>query len=330
MIISIFIKIFFMLNIGVAGAGHLGKIHLKLLQQSSRYNLVGFFDSNPETANFAKELGYQYFDNLQELLDSVDMLDIVTPTTSHFEIAKKAIENKKHIFVEKPITQTIEEAKTINEMAKEYGVLGQVGHVERFNPAFQAVSKFIDNPKFIEIHRLAEFNPRGTDVPVVLDLMIHDLDIILSLIDSEVEEIRSSGVSVISETPDIANARIQFKNGCVVNITTSRISMKNMRKTRIFQRDAYISIDFLEKKSEIIRMEDVVDDNIEEYSMILENAENKKKKIYFEYPKIEPNNAILQELEEFADSIEKESSIKVTLQDGYKALELAHKIIAHF
>ncbi|CAI9429567.1 Virulence factor mviM-like protein [Candidatus Ornithobacterium hominis] len=319
-----------MLNIGVAGAGHLGKIHLKLLQQSEKFNLIGFHDTDRQTIEFAEKMGYQYFENLQDLLDQVDVLDIVTPTTSHFKIAEQAIKNKKHIFIEKPISQSLKEAAFIKKMAEEYGVLGQVGHVERFNPAFLAVQEQIKNPKFIEIHRLAEFNPRGTDVPVVLDLMIHDLDIILSIIDSGVKEIRSNGVAVVSETPDIANARILFENGCVVNLTTSRISMRNMRKTRIFQRDAYISIDFLEKKSEIIRIEDAEENSTDEFSMILENAEHVKKKIYFEYPKIEANNAILQELEELADSINHGKPIKVKLEDGYKALELAYQIIDNF
>lgn len=320
-----------MIKAGVAGAGHLGKIHLKLLQQSSKYELVGFYDLDVENAKkLEAELGYTFYENLEDLLAEVEILDIVTPTLSHFDLAQKAIAHGKHIFIEKPITNTLEEALKIKRLLDENGLKGQVGHVERFNPAFTAVAETIKEPLFIETHRLAEFNPRGTDVPVVLDLMIHDLDVILSVVKSPVKEIRSSGVCVISETPDIANARVVFENGCVANITTSRISMKNMRKSRFFQKDAYISVDFLEKKSEIIRMEDATAENIDEFSMVLENAEKQKKKIYFEKPEVEPNNAILDELETFADSIENDAPIKVTIGDGINALKLALDIIDNF
>ena len=320
-----------MIKAGVAGAGHLGKIHLKLLQQSTEYELIGFYDTDAQNARkLEEEFGYKFFDRLEDLLVEIDMLDIVTPTLSHFELAKTAIAAGKHIFIEKPVTNTLEEAKEIQKMLQGSGLKCQVGHVERFNPAFTAVSETIKNPMFIETHRLAEFNPRGTDVPVVLDLMIHDLDIILSVVNSPVKEIRSSGVCVISETPDIANARIVFENGCVANVTTSRISMKNMRKSRFFQRDAYISVDFLTKNAEIIRMEDATPENTDEYSMILENAENQKKKIYFENPDVQPNNAILDELNSFADSIQNDTPVKVSIGDGIRALELAIDIIQHF
>ncbi len=323
-------KIFFMLKIGVLGAGHLGKIHLKLAKQSDKYQLVGFYDANKENAkNVSNEFGYKAFDTISELIDAVDVVDIVTPTLSHFECAKEAIEKGKHIFIEKPITKTVQEAEAIRNLVKKHQVKGQVGHVERFNPAFSAVKNVIKNPMFIETHRLAEFNPRGTDVPVVLDLMIHDIDIILSVVNSKVKNIHASGVSVISDTPDIANARIEFENGCVANLTASRISMKNMRKSRFFQKDAYISVDFLEKKSEIVRMKDVPD-NPDEFAMILQNAEGVKKQIYFENPEIEQNNAILDELESFADSINKNTKPIVTLHDGTEALKVAQLIIDNF
>ncbi|MBT8321849.1 MAG: Gfo/Idh/MocA family oxidoreductase, partial [Eudoraea sp.] len=235
-----------MLKVGVLGAGHLGKIHLRLLQESPKYELIGFYDPDAIIGkHVAEEFGYTYIDNLNALIDAVDVVDIVTPTLSHFDCAKKAMEKGKHIFIEKPITKTLEEAEEMLRLQKKFQVKGQVGHVERFNPAFKAIKNNIANPMFIEAHRLAEFNPRGTDVPVVLDLMIHDIDIILSVVDSEVKQINASGVSVISKSPDIANARIEFENGCVANLTSSRISLKNMRKSRFFQRDAYISVDFL-------------------------------------------------------------------------------------
>ncbi|MDB0603232.1 Gfo/Idh/MocA family protein [Tenacibaculum maritimum] len=319
-----------MLKAGVLGAGHLGKIHLRLLQQSDKYELVGFYDPFTENAKkIAKEFGYKHFTSIDELIDSVDVVDIVTPTLSHFECAKQAIEKGKHIFIEKPITNTLLEAEAIRTLASQKHVRGQIGHVERFNPAFIAAKEMINTPMFIESHRLAEFNPRGTDVPVVLDLMIHDIDIILSVVDSKVKNVHASGISVISETPDIANARIEFENGCVANLTASRISMKNMRKSRFFQRDAYISVDFLEKKAEVVRMKEVPE-NPDEFAMILQNAEGIKKQIYFDNPNVTPNNAILEELESFADAINNDQTPVVSLKQGTEALRIAQMIIDSF
>ncbi len=319
-----------MLKAGVLGAGHLGKIHLRLLQQSNKYDLVGFYDADEENAKrVIDEFGYRYFKTIDELIDAVDVVDIVTPTLSHYECAKKAIKKGKHIFIEKPITNTVEEAETIRTLVAEHGVKGQVGHVERFNPAFLAVKDKIENPMFIETHRLAEFNPRGTDVPVVLDLMIHDIDIILSVVNSPIKHISASGVSVVSETPDIANARLEFKNGCVANLTASRISLKNMRKTRFFQRDAYISVDFLEKKCEVVKMKDAPE-NPGDFDMILQNAEGIKKQIYFDNPTVESNNAILDELETFANTINNNTKPIVTLHDGTEALRIATMVINQF
>ncbi|WGK64875.1 Gfo/Idh/MocA family oxidoreductase [Croceiramulus getboli] len=319
-----------MLKAGVLGAGHLGKIHLKLLKQSPAYELVGFFDADQEaSAKIESELGYTSFPTMEALIAACDMVDVVTPTSYHFECAKKVIEAGKHLFIEKPITQTVEEAEELLALAKKHRVKGQVGHVERFNPAFMAVSHTINNPMFIEAHRLAEFNPRGTDVPVVLDLMIHDIDAILSVVKSKVKQISASGVSVISDTPDIANARIEFENGCVANLTASRISMKNMRKSRFFQRDAYISVDFLTKKVEVVRMKDAPEDP-DDFAMILQNAEGIKKQIYFDNPEVNANNAILDELEAFAKAIHEDSTPVVSLEQGTDALRVAKQVIANF
>lgn len=319
-----------MLKIGVLGAGHLGKIHLRLLQQSKKYELIGFYDENHDNAEkIAKEFGYKRFSTIARLISAVDVIDIVTPTLSHFKCAKVAIKSGKHVFIEKPISNTVEEAEEIIALAIANKVKGQVGHVERFNPAFIAVKDNIKNPMFIEAHRLAEFNPRGTDVPVVLDLMIHDIDAILSVVKSEVKDVHASGVSVISDTPDIANARIEFENGCVANLTASRISLKSMRKSRFFQKDAYISVDFLEKKCEVVKMKDAPD-NPGDFDMILQNAEGLKKQIYFENPEIEQNNAILDELDSFADAINNDTSPIVTLEHGTNALRVAYQIIACF
>lgn len=324
------IKSIIMLKVGVLGAGHLGKIHLRLLNQSEKYELVGFYDPIEDNAkNVAKEFGYKAFDTIEDLINAVDVVDIVTPTLSHFDCAKEAIEKGKHIFIEKPITKTVEEADALILLSEKYNVKGQVGHVERFNPAFTAVKDSIQKPMFIETHRLAEFNPRGTDVPVVLDLMIHDIDIILSVVQSEVKNISSSGVSVISDTPDIANARIEFENGCVANLTASRISLKNMRKSRFFQKDAYIAVDFFEKATEVVKMKDAPEIP-GDFDMILQNAEGIKKQIYFENPVVEANNAILDELETFADAINNNTTPIVSLKQGTEALRVAQQIIDNF
>lgn len=319
-----------MLKAGVLGAGHLGKIHLRLLNQSDKYQLIGFYDADEANAKKVEaEFGFKYFNSIEALVDAVDVVDIVTPTLSHYDCAKLAISKGKHIFIEKPITNTVQEAEAIRTLVAEHGVKGQVGHVERFNPAFKAIKDQIQNPMFIETHRLAEFNPRGTDVPVVLDLMIHDIDIILSVVNSKVKHISASGVSVISDTPDIANARIEFVNGCVANLTASRISLKNMRKTRFFQKDAYISVDFLEKKCEVVKMKDAPEQP-GDFDMILQNAEGVKKQIYFDNPEIPNNNAILDELETFADAINNNTKPIVTLHDGTEALRVATMIIDQF
>jgi predicted dehydrogenase len=319
-----------MLKAGVLGAGHLGKIHLRLLNQSKKYNLIGFYDADIENGKKVEaEFGYKFFHTIEDLIHAVDVVDIVTPTLSHYDCALQSIAKGKHIFIEKPIAKTVEEAEHIRAILAEHHVKGQVGHVERFNPAFTAVKNDIHEPMFIETHRLAEFNPRGTDVPVVLDLMIHDIDIILSVVNSKVKHISASGVSVISDTPDIANARIEFENGCVANLTASRISLKNMRKTRFFQKDAYISVDFLEKKCEVVKMKDAPEQP-GDFDMILQNAEGLKKQIYFDNPEISNNNAILDELESFADAINNNTKPIVTLHDGTEALRVATQIIHCF
>ncbi len=316
-----------MLKIGVIGAGHLGKIHLRLLQESPHYELIGFYDTDIASGQqLAREKNYTFFEQIDDLLEKVEVVDIVTPTLSHAELAEKCLRAGKHIFIEKPIANSVIEAQNITTLAHNMGLKGQVGHVERFNPAFKSALPHITQPMFIETHRLAEFNPRGTDVPVVLDLMIHDLDIILSTVQSPVKKVEASGVAVISETPDIANARITFENGCVANLTASRISLKNMRKSRFFQKDAYVSVDFLAKKVEIVKMKTPAP-KTDDFALILENAEGQKKQIYFENPTIASNNAILEELESLANSIAKDQPTAVSLEDGTKALTLAYQII---
>lgn len=318
-----------MLKIGVLGAGHLGKIHIRLLKEIPAFTLMGFYDADP--ANSAKveaELGVRAYGSVAELIDDCDALDIVTPTLYHYELAVQAVRKSKHLFIEKPLTHTIEEGKSLVRLATEANIKVQVGHVERFNPAFLAAKSILDEPMFIETHRLAQFNPRGTDVSVILDLMIHDIDIVLSLVKANIRRISASGVAVVSETPDIANARIEFDNGAVANLTASRISLKNMRKSRFFRKDAYISVDFLEKKVSIVRMKNVEGPVDDPFAMLIDLGAGKgKKQIWFESPDVGPVNAIKMELETFGEAIRNNTRPIVPIEEGYKALEVAHKII---
>jgi len=316
------------MKIGVLGAGHLGKIHIRILKEINEFELVGFYDSDEANASvMSKEFNLKAFSSIDELIDAVDVVDIVTPTLTHYDCAVRALKKSKHIFIEKPITNTIEEAKHLISLSLEADVKGQVGHVERFNPAFIAAKPYCSNPMFIETHRLAQFNPRGTDVSVVLDLMIHDIDIILSIVKSNIKKISASGVAVVSDTPDIANARIEFDNGCVANLTASRISMKNMRKSRFFQRDAYISVDFLEKEVSVVKLKSVKGE-ADPLAVVIDLGNGKgQKQIYFEKPSIQPINAIKTELLSFYESIKNDTIPPVSLDDGYKALDVAYKII---
>ena len=317
-----------MLKVGVVGCGHLGKIHIKLLSESKNYFLVGVYDPNlEESKTVSEKFNCTHFKNFNELLENIDVLDIVTPTPFHFEYAELAINKKKHVFIEKPVCSNTNESNKLIELSRSKDVKIQVGHVERFNPAFTKVEKEINNPMFIESHRLAKFNPRGTDVSVVLDLIIHHIDIILKSVKSNVKEVSSVGVSVISKTPDIANARIEFENGCVANLTASRVSLKNMRKTRFFQSGKYISIDFLNRESEIVEI-DKKNSGIP--IMTLELGNGVKKNIYFNKPQISQNNAILDELNSFAFSVNENKTPKVDIVDGHNALDIALKIIANF
>ncbi|HRY99861.1 MAG TPA: Gfo/Idh/MocA family oxidoreductase, partial [Bacteroidales bacterium] len=265
-----------MLRIGVLGAGHLGRIHLKCIKMIPGFRLVGFHDPDPlKSAEAEKEFGVPSFPSVDALIEASEVVDIVTPTVSHFECAERSLRAFRHVFIEKPVVATPGEALELIKIASEAGVKVQVGHVERFNPAFLAASEYIGKPMFIEAHRLSQFNPRGTDVPVVLDLMIHDLDIVLSVVRSNVRRIHASGVAIVSDTPDIANARIEFENGCVANLTASRMSLKNMRKCRFFQRDAYVAVDFLDKKVEVVTMKDVDPQQIDPFAMVLDLGEGK-------------------------------------------------------
>lgn len=319
-----------MLKIGVLGAGHLGKIHIRCIQQlSSTYDLVGFFDPDPaKQEEVISTFGIRAFDSVEELIAASDVVDVVTPTLSHYDCASQALRASKHVFIEKPITNTLDEAKSLLRLSEEANMKVQIGHVERFNPGYVSALSSLNQPRFIEAHRLSQFNPRGTDVSVVLDLMIHDIDIVLSTVKANVRKISASGVAVVSETPDIANARLEFDNGCVANLTASRISLKNMRKSRFFQKDAYIAVDFLERKSEIVRMRPIVGEP-DPFAVTIDLGEGKGfKEILFETPEIpEDSNAIRDELASLANAIHTNTTPVVTVNDGYHALEVAHRIL---
>lgn len=316
-----------MLKIGVLGVGHLGKIHINCIKQLSVYELIGFYDQDVNTAKkVSEDLQVKSFSSVEELIDLVDVVDIVTPTISHFECASLALRKGKHVFIEKPIVATVEEADRLVKLAEDAKVKVQVGHVERFNPAYIAARPHINAPLFIEAHRLAIFNPRGTDVPVVLDLMVHDIDIVLDLIKSPVKNVSVSGVSIVSPTQDITNARIEFENGSVANLTASRISMKNMRKHRVFQKDAYITIDFLEKKTDIVRIKEI-GGTPDPMAMKIDLADGTSKQITVEQPEVMPINSIMMELESFHNAIVNDTEPAVTMYDGVQALKVCYMIL---
>ena len=314
-----------MLKVGVFGVGHLGKFHLNNWNEIDGIKLVGFYDPDEKSAREVTEkYGIKRYKDPGALMNACDVVDVVAPTTVHFEVVKMAILKSKHVFVEKPLANTMDEAKEILKLAKEANIKFQVGHVERFNPAFLAVKDHANNPMFIEVHRLAQFNPRGTDVSVILDLMIHDIDIILSLVKSNVKNVHANGVNVLSDTPDIANVRIEFDNGCVANLTSSRISMKKMRKMRLFQKDSYISIDFLDKKTEVIKYKTPEDKDVFAFDI---ETKHGKKTIAISAPVIKENNAIKMELQSFVNAINNNKTTTVTEIDGYRAMEVAHIIL---
>lgn len=314
-----------MLKIAVFGAGHLGKFHLNNWLEIEGVSLTGFYDPDDHNAQIvADKYKLKRYTNADELMDTCDAVDIIAPTIYHYELCDLALRKGKHVFVEKPLANTMDEARNLVKLAKESNLKFQVGHVERFNPAFLSLKDYKLQPMFIEVHRLAQFNPRGTDVSVILDLMIHDIDIILNLVKSNVSYISANGVAVMSDTPDIANVRIEFDNGCVANLTSSRISMKKMRKMRLFQKDAYIGIDFLEKKTEVIRLNAEGDKNVFTFDI---ETNHGKKTIAIANPVIEDGNAIKMELEAFKNAIINNSETPVTVQDGFSAMEVAHQIL---
>ena len=320
------------LKVGVIGTGHLGKLHAKLYKQVEHAELIGIFDQDKDKVRqLANELECQAFEGIEKLIDNVDALNIVTPTTTHHEIALMALKKKKHIFIEKPITKTEEEAQDLIRLAKEQNCFVQVGHIERFNAAMLALEDVSVKPVFVEAHRLASFNPRGTDVAVILDLMIHDLDLILHLVKSKPLKVDASGVGVVSSNIDIANARIEFENGCVANVTASRISAKKMRKMRIFQQNAYISLDFTDGFSEIFYLPEPDQASFKDSTLAfsLGQIEAGDRKRDINYTKLERRdvNPLLNELRAFVDSVQNNKPVVVSAEDGLEALKLANTVL---
>jgi len=317
------------LRVGVIGTGHLGALHTKMYAQIPTAHLVGVFDIDSARAKkIGKEFGIKAYTQIDDLLANVEAVSIATVTQSHYDVAMQVIKRGVHLLIEKPITATIEQARALTERAETKGLRLQVGHIERFNPAILALESYDIKPLFIESHRLAQFNPRGSDVAVVLDLMIHDIDLILSLVKSKVTRIDANGVAVISDTLDIANARLQFENGCVANVTASRISQNKLRKMRLFQNDAYISIDFATGVSEVFRLADENTPRAKSTKMLGKIEEGQNKRIItYEKPKLREVNALKYELERFVESVQKNIEPPVTGRDGLHALEVAQEII---
>ena len=314
-----------MIKVGIVGVGHLGEIHLKLILSSINFDLIGFYETNQEKSDLiSKKYQVKSFKSLEDLSENVQAVIISTPTIHHHEIATFFLKNNIHVFIEKPITTNVKEANELVQLAKDNNLVGQVGHVERFNGAFTEVENLL-NPMFIEAHRLSNYPARGTDVSVILDLMIHDIDIILSIVKSKVSNVSANGTKIISSSPDIANARIEFENGCVANLTASRISLKKMRKMRIFQSDSYVSIDFDKSKSEIVSIIDY--DNNDKYAMTIHNSDGVEKEIKIKSLENLSKNSIIEEHNDFAYAINNKLKPKVTFETGKMALELAFIIL---
>jgi predicted dehydrogenase len=313
----------------VVGVGHLGSLHAKMLAGMPGAALAGVFDvDQAKSARVAQEYGTCAFGSLEELLEAVDAATVAVATSNHATVALEGLRRGKHLFIEKPITETVREADAICSLAHEKGILVQVGHIERFNPAVLALEKYDIRPMFIESHRLAQFKPRGVDVAVVLDLMIHDIDLILSFVRSPVRQVDASGVAVVSETIDIANARLQFENGCVANVTASRISQRKMRKMRLFQRNAYISIDFSEGLSEVFRLVTADEPDVRGTMLLGEiDMGTHRHKIVYEQPEVKPVNALEHELSLFLSSVRAGTQPIVSGEDGKRALEVAITIM---
>lgn len=317
------------MKIGVIGTGHLGSLHAKMVAAMKDVHLAGVYDLDGHSAReVASRHKVPACDDLGQLLASVDAVTVATTTSAHFDVAKRALQEGKHVFIEKPITETTAQADELCRLASSAGLLIQVGHIERFNPAILALDRYHLNPLFVESHRLAQFNPRGTDVAVVLDLMIHDIDLILSFVKSPVRHVDASGVAVVSDNVDIANARLQFENGCVANVTASRISQKKMRKMRLFQPNEYISIDFSDGVSEVFRLLEPGAAKERGMSVVAEIGTGEhRRKVVYERPRVREVNALLYELELFVQAIRENTRPIVSGEDGRRALEVANIIM---
>ena len=316
------------ISIGIIGAGRLGTYHARCIASVADAKLIGIHDLDDQRAiGLAKETNSTSFSDIGQMLRQVDAVIIAADTQYHYDLGMEAIRLGCHIFMEKPITATVEQGHDLIKAVRDHGLKIQVGHVERYNRAFRSLREQSVAPRFIESHRLSQFNPRGTDVAVILDLMIHDLDLILHLVDADLDSIDASGVAIVSDTIDIANARLNFTNGCVANVTASRISQRNMRKMRIFSTDSYLSMDFLAGKTEVFLLADPSSDQAPGTLALGEIEKGRRKlKILFETAQAPEANAIEMELTDFVHSIINDTPETVPGEQGLKALELATQI----
>ena len=312
-------------RIGVIGVGHLGQHHVKHYKTLDNVELIGVFDIDRErSSEISKKFDVKVFDNLNSILEKVDALSIVTNTEHHYKIAGKCLKSKKHVFIEKPITAMIEEADKLLSMAEQNKVLIQVGHIERLNPALLALNKYEIKPKFIEIQRLAPYTSRGTDVPVVLDKMIHDIDILLSLVKVPIKKIQATGLSILTDSIDVAHARMRFEDGTVASVMSSRIARDEVRKIKIFQKDLYATLDLLIGSTEIY---EVVNDETSKYKMTIPfDYKGNTKLIGYHKPDLSKGDPLRMELENFILSIQGKQQPIVSGKDGRDALEVAIKI----
>tara|TARA_Y100000590_G_scaffold404164_1_gene491446 strand:- start:398 stop:1387 length:990 start_codon:yes stop_codon:yes gene_type:complete len=316
-----------LIKIGVIGVGHLGKHHVEHFHTIKEANLVGVYDIDKSQSEKISNLyGIQSFDNIDSLLNEVDAVSIVTPTPEHKSVAIKCIEKRKHVFIEKPITSTVSEADELINLARKHNTIIQVGHIERLNPALLPLKQYDINPRFIEIQRLAPYMERGSDVPVVLDLMIHDIDLVLTFVSSAIKDIKANGVSIMTNSVDIANARISFENGTVANLTSSRVAKDRVRKMKIFQQDLYITVDLLMSLTEVYRAVDQKNNNIKAIMSAPLQSKGENRQILYEKPTIIQKDALRMELKNFVGATKKIEKPIVDGEAGKRALDLAIKI----
>ncbi|MEG1498153.1 MAG: Gfo/Idh/MocA family oxidoreductase [Bacteroidales bacterium] len=315
------------MKIAVIGAGHWGKIHLKCLQHISNSELIGFNDINPSAVLSVENLlDIPHFDNLIDLMDRADIIDIVTPIDTHFEIISTALRKRKHVLVEKNMATTKEQAHKLVSLANEAQVKTQVGNTQRFNPAFLKALPIIQQPLFIEVNNFSSFDPKNANISVVEELMIHDIDLLLSVVNSDIKKIQANGISSIGESADLVNARIEFNNGCVANLTANRISTRKSHKIRFFEKDSYISVNLLERTSKVSHISKSTEGTIGFNNLSIDSNEYHPSQIHLQNLEIQTSNDIESELRFFLDSIRNNTNTIVSFAEFYQTLEVVSHI----